>query len=206
MDTNPTAINPIRVLVADDHEISRLGLMFALSLEDDMQTVGEARHGGEVLARVDELDGAVDVVVMDVQMLTPTDGIATATILHGQWPDSKVLLLTSSDQHATAAMRAGATGYVLKGSPVQDVLTAIRAVHKGVFSFEVRPNSGIVLTDAELKVLALIAEGYPDPEIAGRLSWSPRSVATHVSAILHKLNARSREHAVSIAIRRGLIR
>ncbi|HEU4323305.1 MAG TPA: response regulator transcription factor [Roseiflexaceae bacterium] len=206
MDTNPSAINPIRVLVADDHEVSRRGLVFALGQEDDMQAVGEARHGAEVLTRVDQLDGAVDVVVMDVQMLTPTDGIATTSILHGQWPDSKVLLLTSSDQHATAAMRAGATGYVLKGSSVQDLLTAIRAVHKGALYYEVRPNTGVVLTDVELKILALIAEGYPNTEIATRLNWSPRSVTTHVSAILHKLNARAREHAVSIAMRRGLIR
>ncbi len=206
MDTNPTAINPIRVLVVDDHEVSRRGLVFALSLEDDMQAVGEARNGAEALARVRQLDGAVEVIVMDVQMLTPTEGIDIAAKLHEEWPECRVLLLTSSEHHGLAAMRAGATGYVLKGSPVQDVLTGIKAVHKGAFYFEVRPDAGVVLTDAELKVLALIAEGYPNPEIAGRLSWSPRSVTTHVSAILHKLNARSREHAVSIAMRRGIIR
>ncbi|HEU4328886.1 MAG TPA: response regulator transcription factor [Roseiflexaceae bacterium] len=206
MDTNSPGVDPIRVLVVDDHAVSREALLFGMETHPDLLPVGEARDGAEALACVRELDGAVDVIVMDVQMNGPNDGIDTAAALHAEWPECRIVLLTSSEQHVPAALRAGVMGYVLKGSRVQQVLAAIRAVHQGVFHFEVAPNLGTVLADTEVQVLDLVADGYANTEIAGKLGWSVRAVTAHVSAILRKLNARGREHAVRLAMRQGIIR
>lgn len=204
-EVTPVITAPIRVLLVDDHEVSREGLAFGMERHADLLLVGEATSGAEALARVRALEGAVDVVVMDVQMASPTDGIDTTARLHAEYPECRVLLLTSSPHFASAAWRAGATGYVLKGTHVRNILVGIRAVHRGVMHFEVAPEAGVVLTDAEVRILDLIGESLSNAEIGQRLGWSSRAVTAHVSSILRKLGAAGREQAVRLAMRQGII-
>lgn len=200
-----------RVLIVDDHPVVREGLRAVLDLRPDCEVVGEAADGEAAL--VDYARLQPDVVVMDLR-LPGASGIATIQELRRRDPKARVLVLTSfgGDAEIQRALDAGALGVVLKGAPSREVAEAIRRVHGGELSIsedaraELRSGEGLsALTRRELEVLALVAEGLRNREIADELGLSPSTVKVHVNKILEKLEAQDRTEAVTRALRRGLI-
>ncbi len=211
----------IRVFLVDDHAVVRQGMTAFLRFLPDVTVVGEAGDGQEALdrlavaARSGELP---DVVVMD--MLMPRLGGVDATAqVKQRWPEVEVVAVTSSRDDATvqSALRAGATGYVLKDADADDVADAIRAAYRGEMRLDPqvaralalglsRPRSdGDALTEREREVLALIGEGRSNRQIATALVISERTARTHVSNILTKLGLASRTQAALWAVREGLV-
>jgi DNA-binding NarL/FixJ family response regulator len=226
--TGPTG--PIRVVLVDDQELLRTGFRMILDAQQDMEVVGEA---GDGLSALELLGGiTADVVLMDVRM-PALDGVeATRRLLQGRSADDastpKILILTTFDldEYAFAAIKAGASGFLLKDVPPTELLSAIRAVRSGdavVAPSTTRrlldrfapmlPANGApppptlsVLTDREREVLGLVAQGLSNSEIAGRLVLSEATVKTHVGRILMKLDLRDRVQAVVLAYETGLVR
>jgi DNA-binding NarL/FixJ family response regulator len=213
----------IGVLVVDDHELVRRGLLAFLDGEPDIDVLGEAAGGAEAIELLASLDSdgrRPDVVVMDLQM-APMDGIESTRQVRALYDDIEVVALTSfaEEERVHAALEAGASGYLLKDSEADDVAAAVRAAHRG----ELRLDPGIAkrlmsslrehlgadplseLTSRELEVLRLVAAGKPNKEIATELAISERTARTHVSRILHKLRQTSRTQAALWAVREGLI-
>ncbi len=208
----------IRVLICDDHAILRKGIRALLSTEPDIQVVGEACDGQEVLAQVEALEP--DVVLMDLVM-PKMDGIEATRTLTGQGARTRVLVLTSfaADDKVFPAIKAGALGYILKDSGPDDLLQAIRQVHRGEPSLEPeiarkvlfelahppqRPPTPDPLTEREMDVLRLIAQGKSNRDIAEDLVLAELTVRTHVSNILGKLHLASRTQAALYALKEGL--
>lgn len=212
----------IRVLLVDDQELIRVGFRLVLEAEDDLLVVGEAGDGEGGIAQAADL--APDVVLMDVRM-PGGDGIAATEAIVRDRPDTKVLVLTTFDldEYAFGAIRAGASGFLLKDAQRHELITAIRAVHRGDAALSPRvtrrllehlgpklvpPPSGAdpvaVLTDRERDVFLAIAAGMNNAEIAAALHLSESTVKTHVSRVLLKLDVRDRVHAVILAHRLGL--
>jgi len=208
----------IRVLICDDHAILRKGIRALLSTEPDIQVVGEACDGQEVLAQVEALQP--DVVLMDLVM-PKMDGIEATRTLTGQGARTRVLVLTSfaADDKVFPAIKAGALGYILKDSGPDDLLQAIRQVHRGEPSLEPeiarkvlfelahppqRPPTPDPLTEREMDVLRLIAQGKSNRDIAEDLVLAELTVRTHVSNILGKLHLASRTQAALYALKEGL--
>jgi DNA-binding NarL/FixJ family response regulator len=223
----------IRIVLVDDQELLRTGFRMILDAQQDMTVVGEAADGLAALQLLDKC--LADVVLMDVRM-PKLDGVeATRRLLsggdgRGAAGDGvpRVLILTTFDldEYAFAAIKAGASGFLLKDVPPAELLTAIRAVHSGdavVAPSTTRrlldrfapmlpasdappPPSLASLTDREREVLILIAQGLSNAEIAGRLVLSEATVKTHVGRILMKLELRDRVQAVVLAYETGLVR
>jgi len=215
---------PIGVLVVDDHEIVRRGLLAFLDGEPDIDVLGEAggwAQARDLLASMASQGRRPDVIVMDLQM-TPIDGIESTRRLRALYDDIEVVALTSfaEEERVHAALRAGASGYVLKDSDAGDVATAIRAAHRGdlqldravatrlLSSLRTTPDEDPIaeLTSRELDVLRLVAAGKPNKQIASELAISERTARTHVSRILRKLRLSSRTQAALWAVREGLVR
>lgn len=213
-------MEPLRVLVADDHPMFRDGIRALLSSSPDAELAGEAATGEEAVALAAELQP--DLVLMDVQM-PGMGGIEATRRIVSESPHVRVLVVTMFEDDATVfqAMRAGARGYVLKGANYQEMLRAIQAVGGGeaIFSpkvaarladyFEnVRPAAPPQvfpeLSDREREILDLIAQGLKNPEIARRLYLSPKTVRNHVSNILTKLQVADRAQAIICAREAGL--
>ena len=220
-------MDAIRVLVVDDHDLFRRGLMEVLDEESDMQVIGEARNGLEAIDRVAEL--SPDVVFMDLNMPGQT-GIETTAYLTQKWPDMKVLVLTVSEEAADlySALRVGARGYVLKISDPQEIVDALRQVHQGwvVVSPAMAPRflsdlgepgsqgparamEGLhpvetQLTMREQEILRLVARGFSNAGIVDELLVSENTVKTHIKNILGKLQMKNRSEAASYAGRMGL--
>ncbi|MFF2010328.1 response regulator [Streptomyces sp. NPDC058195] len=206
----------IRVLLVDDHQVVRRGLRTFLEVQDDIEVVGEAADGAEGVARTEEL--RPDVVLMDVKM-PGTDGIEALRRLRGLDNPAKVLIVTSFTEQRTVvpALRAGASGYVYKDIDPEALAGAIRSVHAGhvLLQPEVAgallaqedPGSGTgrgsTLTEREREVLGLIADGRSNREIARALVLSEKTVKTHVSNILMKLDLADRTQAALWAVRNG---
>jgi two-component system, NarL family, response regulator LiaR len=216
MDDGVTAPERIRVMVVDDHELVRSGIELSLGLFDDLVLVAQTASGEAAVAACEEAQP--DVVLMDL-VLPGMDGAqATAEILR-RVPHARVLALTSfSDPDLIeGALRAGATGYVLKNVSARELATAIRQTRAGVptlapevaevlmHAMTAPPPPGAVLTDREREVLALLAEGLTNAQIAGRLVVTLSTVKTHVSSILTKLEASGRTEVVAIAMRDHLL-
>ncbi|MBI4202395.1 MAG: response regulator transcription factor [Chloroflexi bacterium] len=213
----------IRVFLVDDHVVVRRGIARIVQGEDDMEVVGEAGDGGEAVQAVLRL--RPDVVLMDIGMPT-VSGIDAARQIHEAVPDSRVLMLTVYDQEDILfrALQAGASGYVLKGATVDEVLRAIRTVYAGevfihpsmtaklVRDYLNRLQSGDAqdesakLSAREREVLPLLAEGLANQEIAQRLHISPYTVQTYCQRIMEKLDLHSRTELLKYALRKGLIR
>jgi DNA-binding NarL/FixJ family response regulator len=209
--------DPIRVLVVDDHQVVRRGLRTFLEVQDDIEVVGEAADGAEGVARAEELQP--DVVLMDVKM-PGTDGIEALRELRRLQHPARVLVVTSFTEQRTVvpALRAGAAGYVYKDVDPDALAGAIRSVHAGhvLLQPEVAgalladdpaeggAGRGSVLTDREREVLGLIADGRSNREIARRLVLSEKTVKTHVSNILMKLDLADRTQAALWAVRHGM--
>lgn len=207
----------VRVLLVDDHQVVRRGLRTFLEVQDDIEVVGEAGDGAEGVARAQEL--MPDVVLMDVKM-PGTDGIEALRKLRELANPAKVLIVTSFTEQRTVvpALRAGASGYVYKDVDPEALAGAIRSVHAGhvllqpevavalLSQDESGTGSGrsTSLTEREREVLGLIADGRSNREIARALVLSEKTVKTHVSNILMKLDLADRTQAALWAVRNGL--
>ena len=214
----------IRVLIADDQELVRAGFRMILEAQDDIEVVGEASEGAEAVEAARTLDP--DVVLMDVRM-PETDGIEATQRLATAGLRARVLMLTTfdADDYVYEAMRAGASGFLLKNAPPAELVSALRATARGdaqlapvivrrmVEEFVRRPPPGTIrpevlveLTARELDVLKLVARGLSNAEIAAQLFLGEATVRTHVSRILSKLDLRDRTQAVVIAYESGLVK
>jgi NarL family two-component system response regulator LiaR len=217
-DGNPDNPATIRVLIADDHAIVRKGIRALLATEPAIVVVGEAEDGQQAIDRTSQL--APDVVLMDLVM-PGIDGLEATQEIIAQRPDTRILVLTSfaGDDKVFPAIKAGAQGYLLKDSGPEDLVQAIRQVHRGESSLHpsiarklLRELAGPTprdaevdtLTEREIEVLQLVAEGYSNRDIAERLTISEATVRTHVSNILAKLNLGSRTQAALYALRTGI--
>jgi DNA-binding NarL/FixJ family response regulator len=210
-----TTAPPIRVLLVDDHAVVRRGLRSFLELLDDITVVGEAENGRLGLEAARRL--RPDVVLMDL-LMPDLDGIAATAAIKAELPDIEVVALTSfaEESRVTAALEAGASGYVLKDAEADDVAAAIRAAHAGeihlapavagVLARRVRQGRSVAarpggsLTERERQVLGLVARGFSNKAIAAELSFSEGTARTHVSNILAKLGLASRTQAALYAI------
>ncbi|MGW7197686.1 response regulator [Streptomyces chryseus] len=209
--------NGIRVLLVDDHQVVRRGLRTFLEVQDDIEVVGEAADGAEGVARAEEL--RPDVVLMDIKM-PGTDGIDALRKLRELANPARVLIVTSFTEQRTVvpALRAGASGYVYKDVDPDALAGAIRSVHAGhvLLQPEVAgallaqedgnggTGRGSTLTEREREVLTLIADGRSNREIARALVLSEKTVKTHVSNILMKLDVSDRTQAALWAVRHGI--
>jgi DNA-binding NarL/FixJ family response regulator len=201
----------IRVLTVDDHELVRKGIAAILSAELGFTLVGEANNGQQAVHLFREQ--LPDVTLMDLR-LPDQSGIETTRQIRHEFPEARILVLTSydGDQDIYRALEAGVRGYLLKEMVHSEVLRAIRMVHSGkrFIPTEVSQQlSGffpeVALTPREVEVLSLIARGFGNKEVADVLGTAPGTVKAHVQSILSKLGASDRTHAVTIALRRGII-
>jgi NarL family two-component system response regulator LiaR len=208
----------IRVLIADDHAVVRRGLRAFLEVQDDIEVVGEASDGGDAVKLSEAL--SPDVVVMDLVM-PQMDGVEAIRRIRAAGSAAKVIVLTSfaDDQKVFAAVRAGAAGYLLKHVSPRELAEAIRTVDRGQalldptvaaklmqeFAHESRPAASRSLTDREMDVLRLIARGRSNKEIALDLGVAEKTVKTHVSSILGKLQLADRTQAALFAVRERLV-
>lgn len=208
------------VLIADDQALVRSGLRAILSVQDDIDVVGEAVDGAQAVERALELEP--DVVVMDIRM-PDVDGIEATRRLAAAGSATRVLVLTTFDldEYVYEALRAGAAGFMLKDEPPERLAEGVRVVAQGerllapavthrLVERYVRaprrdPETFAALTGRELEVLNLVARGLSNAEIGERLSLSEATVKTHLTAILRKLGLRDRVQAVVLAYERGLV-
>jgi DNA-binding NarL/FixJ family response regulator len=210
---------PIRVLLGDDHTLVREGLRRYIESTEGIEVLGEASTGAEMVDLARETEP--DLVVLDIRM-PEMDGIEAARRLSEQVPETRVVMLTAyDDRHfVVEAVRAGAKGYVLKSKDAEHLLQVVRLVHDGhtVIDPELvvaladelavakdRDAGAETLTEREVEVLQLLAFGYTNRDIAGRLFISPDTVKTHLEHIYQKLGANDRTAAVAEAMRRRLI-
>ncbi len=209
----------IRILIADDHGIVRKGIKALLATEKDMQVVGEAENGAEAVEKAASL--SPDVVLMDLVM-PEMDGIEATRRITAAQQGTKILVLTSfaADDKVFPAVKAGALGYLLKDSTPEQLLEAIRQVHRGEPSLEPSIARKVLqelshageagrqttepLTERELDVLRLIAQGMSNKEIAAKIFVAEWTVRSHVSNILGKLHLASRTQAALYALRSGI--
>jgi two-component system, NarL family, response regulator LiaR len=204
-----------RILITDDHGVVRQGLRMFLSLDPDIEVVGEAENGQEALAMARDL--LPDVVLMDL-LMPVMDGIQATQAIRTELPEVEVIALTSvlEDASVTGAVRAGAIGYLLKDTDAEELKRAIKAAAEGRVHLapeaaarlmhEVRaPESPEKLTAREAEVLQLVARGKANKQIASDLFVSEKTVKAHVSSILMKLGVQSRTQAALHAVRTGLV-
>jgi DNA-binding NarL/FixJ family response regulator len=215
-----TTVPKIRVLLVDDHAMVRRGLRGFLELLDDIEVCGEAANGREALDEVARL--MPDVVLMDL-LMPELDGVGAIARIRDEHPEVEVVALTSfvEESRVTAALEAGASGFILKDAEAEDVAQAIRAAHRGEVHLDpavalliarrvrssrtsnvTKPDAS--LTDREREVLALVASGLSNKAIADRLVITERTARTHVSNILGKLGLASRTQAALYAVEHGL--
>ena len=214
----------IRVLIVDDHELFRKGLQMVLEAEADIDVVGEASDGNEAIEKAEE--HSPDVVLMDVRM-PKRSGIEATRDIKDTLPSTKILMLTISDEEADLyeAIKAGASGYLLKEISIEEVADAVRAVQQGQslispsmaskllneFAAMVKRRDeraqvpGPRLTERELEVLKLVAKGLNNRDIGSELFISENTVKNHVRNILEKLHLHSRMEAVVYAVREKLL-
>ncbi len=212
----------IRVLIADDHAVVRAGIRLLLDSHADVQVVGEARDGTEAVALARDL--RPQVVLMDVAMASLSGLEATRQIRQAQ-PDTYVLMLTmhSDEDYFFEAVRAGASGYVLKEASPAEVVEAIRTVARGGVSFHSNLARKLLddylrrvqageegesfgrLTEREHEILRLTAEGHSAREIADLLTLSPKTVERHRTNLMDKLNLHNRAELIRYALRKGLV-
>ncbi len=212
----------IRTLVVDDHTLVRQGIVGLLESQADIEVVGQAGSGEEAVQASRDL--APDVVLMDLAM-PGTSGLDATTEIKRQQPDVQVVILTIHDRedYLFQALRAGASGYVLKGADIQDLLAAVRSAHRGeVYLFPTVTKTLVAeyirrartgedrasldgLSEREREILGLIAQGMTTPEIAASLFLSPHTVQSHRDHIMTKLGLHSKAALIRYAIDRGLV-
>lgn len=212
----------IRVLLADDHTLVRRGIAGLLQAQPDIEVVGEADNGLDAVSQARNL--VPDVVLMDIGM-PGLSGLDATRRIRDALPQTQVLILTVHDRedYLYNALQAGASGYILKGADVHDLVGAIRTVFRGdTFMYpkmatklvadylrRVRAGEGTEeferLTEREKEILKLLAEGYTNKEIAGALQITPHTVQTHREHLFQKLNIHSRTELLKYALRKGLV-
>ena len=205
----------IRILIADDHSVVRQGLRMFLGLDPELEVIGEARDGAEALRMAHQLKP--DVVLIDL-LMPVMDGIAAIGAIRRELPDVEAIALTRvlDDNSVVGAVRAGAIGYLLKDTEADELRRAIKAAAAGQVQLspkaaarlmrEVRaPDSPEALTEREVDVLRLLAQGQANKQIARNLQIGEKTVKTHVSNILAKLDVPSRTQAALYAVRIGLV-
>jgi two-component system response regulator NreC len=218
----PDKTDKIHVLIVDDHTILRAGLRMLLNAHPDIEVVGEASDGNQAILSAQRLQP--DVILMDIAM-PECNGIEATRQIKRLIPETRVLVLTmhENEEYLFQVLRAGASGYILKEAADTELVTAIRVVYSGRFYLSPSAQSIMVgdylqrvrtgeerdsygaLTEREREILKLVAEGYTNNQIAERLTISPKTVDTHRTHIMDKLNLHSRAELVKYAIRRGLL-
>jgi two-component system, NarL family, response regulator len=201
----------IRILTVDDHPLLQEGIAAVIEGEEDMRLVGQASSGREGIECYRSLQP--DVTLMDLRM-PDIGGIEAITAIRADFPNARIVVLTTfaGDAQAAAALRAGAAGYLLKNLVRKDLIDTIRAVHAGKrwippeIATEIATHvADEVLSGRELEVLQRVAAGKSNKQIAAELDISEGTVKTHMKSILPKLDASDRTHAVTIALKRGIL-
>jgi two-component system response regulator NreC len=212
----------IRILLADDHTILRIGLKMMLNAQPNMEVVGEAQDGHQAIDEAQRLQP--DIVLMDITM-PEMNGIEATRQIKRLNPNIKILILTmhKQEEYVFLALQAGASGYMLKEATDTELITAIHVIKSGQFYLSPTAQSVVVgdylqkvrageerdnyssLTEREREILKLVAEGYTNNQIAERLVISPKTVDTHRTHIMDKLNMHSRAELIKYAMRRGLL-
>lgn len=209
----------IRVVFVDDHEMVRIGVSSYLSAQPDIEVVGEADNGKAAIPMVLEL--RPDIVLMDLVM-KEMDGIEATRQIIAEWPEAKIIIVTSflDDEKVYPALEAGATSYMLKTSKASEIANAVRATYHGQSVLEpevtgkmmmkMRQKNDVApheeLTSREMEILLLMAEGKSNQEIADHLFIALKTVKTHVSNILSKLQVQDRTQAVIYAFKHELVK
>lgn len=202
----------IRILTVDDHSLLRKGIAALVNTEPDLKLIAEASNGQEAVEAF--RSHQPDVTLMDLQM-PELDGIEAISRIRSEFPNARIVVLTtySGDAQVLRALRAGARGYILKGNVHKELLETIRAVHSGQKHIPPEIASELAdhaaddeLTQREIDVLMLIATGNGNKQIADRLSIGEATVKSHVSNLMSKLGANDRAHAVTIGLKRGIIK
>jgi DNA-binding NarL/FixJ family response regulator len=201
----------IRVLTADDHALLRNGIAGLVNDEPDMKMVAEAGTGAEAIKQFKQYHP--DITLMDLQM-PDMGGIEAMIGIRSEFPEARIIILTTytGDAQVARALKAGARGYLLKARVNRDLVDVIRAVYAGQrrippeIAAELAEHTGEEgLSARELQVLGLIARGNANKEIAARLAITEETVKSHIRRILDKLRANDRTHAVTIALKRGIL-
>lgn len=212
-------MDKIKIMVVDDHAILREGIRALLSLEDDIEIVGEASEGNQAVEKARELNP--DVVIMDIAM-PGMDGLEATRRMKKKTPKLKVLVLTQHDnkEYILSTIKAGAAGYVPKRALGSELVTAIRAVHKGESFLYPSAATALIeeyrqqtagedpydsLTAREREILKLIADGHTSRKIADMLFLSLKTVLGHRTRIMEKLNIHNRTELIKFAMRKGLV-
>ena len=209
----------IRVLIVDDHEMVRLGYSAYLSIQDDIEVIGEASDGQKGYEMA--LEHRPDIILMDLVM-DVMDGIESTKLILKEWPEAKIIIVTSfiDDEKVYPALEAGAAGYLLKTSSAHEIADAIRSSYKGERVLEPEVTDKMLekltrkaehylhedLTSREMEVLLLVAEGHSNQDIADQLFITLKTVKTHVSNILSKLQVEDRTQATIYAFKHQLIK
>lgn len=211
--------NHIRVIIADDHTIVRSGIRLLLETDPQIEVIGEAVSGEQVLEQIEK--NLPDVVLMDIAM-PGMDGLEATRKIKTRWPNVYVLVLTMhrSDEYFFEMLKAGASGYILKGAETNDLLQAIHVVSRGevfllpamtqkllmgyITSTQWEENAGASLTKREKEILRLLSDGYCISEIAEMLVVSPSTVHSHQGNLMSKLGLNSRHELVQFARQHGL--
>jgi two-component system response regulator NreC len=212
----------IKLCIVDDHAVVRSGLMMLLNAKEDMEVIGEASEGNEAIELALRL--RPDVVLMDLSMPHGKDGLTATKDLKQVLPDTAVLILTmhDDDEYLFRAIHAGASGYILKTAPHDELLTAIRSVAAGdaylyptatkrlMSEYVDRLHSGEgssfeTLSDREKEVVSLVAKGYSNKEVAEQLVISVKTVESHKSNVMEKLCLKTRPELVKYAMKKGLL-
>ncbi|WP_321164157.1 response regulator transcription factor [Tepidibacillus decaturensis] len=215
-------MDKIKILLVDDHAVVRSGLMMLMNAQTDMEVVGEAADGNEGINKALELKP--DVVLMDLSMPYGKDGFFATAELKKEMPHLSVLILTmhDDDEYLFRGLKAGASGYILKSAPSQELLHAIRTVRKGEaylyptatkrliegylnFAEKEEQDSLDLLSSREKEVLSFVALGYSNKEIADKLVISVKTVENHKAKIMEKLQLTTRPQLVKFAIKKGLL-
>ena len=221
--TGRNGVQRLRLLIVDDHTLLRQALRALIDGQDNLEVIGEATNGREAVEAAERL--RPDVVLMDMVM-PGLNGIEATRQIHKRTPSCRVLILTAylEDERLLQALRAGASGYVVKNSDLEELMLAIQSVHRGntyfsaAVSEEIAVNEVLLqakqpdgktgydlLTNREREVLQLIAEGYSNQRIADELVISVKTVEAHKAHIMSKLHARNRTDLIRYAIKRGLV-
>jgi DNA-binding NarL/FixJ family response regulator len=202
---------PIRILTVEDHPVFREGLATIIGSEPDMLLVAQAANAVDAITEFRR--HRPDITLMDVR-LPGTNGTDTLISIRGEYPDARVIMLTTSDSDGDIqrALRAGAATYILKSMPKKELLGVIRSVHLGRRHVPPEVAARLAehlgeddLTSRELQVLQLIRDGYRNKQIADLLAVAETTVNFHIKNLVDKLQANDRTHAVTIAVRRGLL-